>query len=388
MEFYMNSTNVAASFNLRDLSKEIVDLIHRTDFPFTDLIIEEDASVMAKTPYGLIEVPNFPICDREDLKPVLELMSETWEADLEQRGDISMAREFQDWRLRITAYTIRQNTKIKLAIRRVLRQPLTLIDIGLHQLPVVLNDGGGKGLILVCGPQASGKSTTMAACLHHINMTRQAHIVTIEDPIEYQHRKIKSIFSEREIGPDVKSYAEGVRVAMRMLCNVIAIGEIRDRETADETLRAAESGLLVIATLHANSAEGAIQKMLNFYRADERAGPISVMRDKLMAVINQLLIPAANRQTWVLAPETLFNHKGQIQNLIDNPSAIRNLMTDDANGKKFSKNMVTALKELVQTEKVTKVDALNALAGMQKQQLIDALVEIKGIDAAPQPEWQ
>lgn len=148
-----------------------------------------------------------------------------------------------------------------------------------------------KGLILVTGPTGSGKSTTLAALLNEINEKERKHIITIEDPVEFIHPNKKSLFSHRELGLDTASYASALKYALREDPDVILIGEMRDQETIKAALTAAETGHLVLGTLHTNSAPGTINRIIDVFKGDEQPQIRAQLASSLVAVISQVLIP-------------------------------------------------------------------------------------------------
>lgn len=150
--------------------------------------------------------------------------------------------------------------------------------------------GAGRGLVLVTGPTGSGKSTTLAAILDRVNRRLSRHVVTIEDPIEFVHTNARSIFTQREIGPDVTTFAEGVKAAIREDPDCLLVGEMRDLETMRMALTAAETGLLVFATLHTNSAAKAIDRIIDAFPASEQEQIRIVLAESLRAVVAQQLL--------------------------------------------------------------------------------------------------
>ncbi|HEY3172927.1 MAG TPA: type IV pilus twitching motility protein PilT [Thermoanaerobaculia bacterium] len=160
------------------------------------------------------------------------------------------------------------------------------------QLPGPVADlaSAGRGLVLVTGPTGSGKSTTLAAILDRVNRRFARHVVTIEDPIEFVHVNDRSIFTQREIGPDVSNFAEGVKAAIREDPDCLLVGEMRDLETMRMALTAAETGLLVFATLHTNSAAKAVDRIIDAFPASEQEQIRVVLAESLKAVVAQQLL--------------------------------------------------------------------------------------------------
>ena len=148
-----------------------------------------------------------------------------------------------------------------------------------------------KGLILVTGPTGSGKSTTLAAMLNEININEKKHIVTVEDPVEFIHQNKKCIFSHRGVGEDTKSFAIALKYAMRQDSDIILIGEMRDKETIEAALTAAETGHLVFGTLHTSSAPGTINRIIDVFTGDEQPQIRAMISTSLVAVIAQALLP-------------------------------------------------------------------------------------------------
>jgi twitching motility protein PilU len=151
-----------------------------------------------------------------------------------------------------------------------------------------------RGLVLVTGPTGSGKSTTLAAMIGHINEISGEHIITIEDPIEFVHHHKRSIVNQREIGVDTLSYADALKNTLRQAPDVILIGEIRDRETMEHALTFAETGHLAISTLHANSANQALDRIINFFPEERRPQLLNDLSGNLCAFICQRLIPTVD----------------------------------------------------------------------------------------------
>jgi len=344
------------NFTEQNIVSKLMDLVHY-ERVFTDLLIEEDQPVMARGPRGWEPIESMKPVEREQMKEILVKLDSDWEATIVERS-INRPVDLTAWRLRVNAYLTR-NGKITLAIRKIPARALSLKETGLSQ-SVRLMIENPRGLLLIVGATGSGKSTTLAALLEAINEARAAHIVTIEDPIEYVFQRRKSIFSQREVGVDVKSFFDGVRDAMRQSPDVIAIGEIRDRDTADTALLAAESGHLVIGTLHANSAPGAVQKMLGFFNSAEREARLGTLESTLVGVICQVLLPSADNKGYALAAELLFNHKRQFSRVLGDPEKLASLL--ERKEDKVSRPMSDALVELVGAQRVTKSEALRATA--------------------------
>ncbi len=209
------------------------------------------------------------------------------EAFLES-GELDIAYMGGGSRFRVNGY--RQRGTLAFVFRRIPDEPATfeqlVLPAGVKQF--VEHD---HGLILVTGPTGSGKSTTLAAIIDEINRTREQHIVTIEDPIELLHRDRSCSISQREVGLDTRSFAEALRRALRQDPDVILIGEMRDAETAETALHAAESGHLVLSTMHTVNAAETVGRLVEFFPGIKQAHIRSILAGVLRGVISQRLLP-------------------------------------------------------------------------------------------------
>ena len=192
-------------------------------------------------------------------------------------------------RFRVNAFHERGN--LAAALRLIPNEILSIEQLG---LPAIVNKFADypRGLVLVTGPTGSGKSTTLAAIIHKINMERAAHIVTIEDPIEFTHKSKKSVIVQREVHYDTYSFSAALRSALREDPDVVLIGEMRDLETIASAITIAETGHLVLATLHTNSAAQSIDRMVDVFPPHQQPQIRAQLSNILMAICSQRLIPA------------------------------------------------------------------------------------------------
>jgi twitching motility protein PilT len=192
-------------------------------------------------------------------------------------------------RFRVNAFHERGN--LAAALRLIPNEILTIEQLG---LPPIVNKFADypRGLVLVTGPTGSGKSTTLAAMIHKINMERSEHIITIEDPIEYTHRSKKSVIVQREVHYDTYSFSASLRSALRQDPDVVLIGEMRDLETIASAITIAETGHLVFATLHTNSAAQSIDRMIDVFPPHQQPQIRSQLSNILTAICSQRLVPA------------------------------------------------------------------------------------------------
>jgi twitching motility protein PilT len=213
-----------------------------------------------------------------------------------------------------------------------------------------------KGLVVVTGPTGSGKSTTLAAIIDHINKTYARHIVTIEDPVEFVHKNQQSVICHREVGADTVSFAEALRAAVRQDADVVLVGEMRDRETITMAVTAAEMGLLVFGTLHTNGAAKTIDRIIDVFPANEQGQIRISLSESLAGVVSQLLLPTVDGKGRVAVNEILLRTSG-LPNLIReaNTPMIGSLIQSGKS--EGMQSMDDALWKLVQDKKVHPRDA-------------------------------
>ncbi len=211
------------------------------------------------------------------------------EADLDQAGEWDLAITFPG-PIRCRVNIFRQRLGVSSAIRLLSEKIPELEDLGLPPAVSRFPDFG-RGLILVTGETGSGKSTTLAAILNRINHTRCDHIVTLEDPIEYVYQADKCVISQREIGLHTDSYSNGLRAVLREDPDVILVGEMRDLDTIETALTAAETGHLVFATLHVGSAPETVDRIVGVFPAERQQQIRLQLSTTLMAVLSQQLLP-------------------------------------------------------------------------------------------------
>ena len=198
----------------------------------------------------------------------------------------------------------KQRGCVAMAIRQI---PYEIVSIEKLGLPVILNQLAERprGLVLVTGPTGSGKSTTLAALVDKINRERKSHIITIEDPIEFIHRHNNCMVNQREIGADTQSFSIALKYALRQDPDIILVGEMRDLETIGAALTIAETGHLVLATLHTNSAAESINRMIDAFPAHQQGQIRAQLAFVLEGVITQTLLPRAKRRGRIAAAEVM-----------------------------------------------------------------------------------
>jgi twitching motility protein PilT len=215
-------------------------------------------------------------------------------------------------RFRVNAYF--QRGALGAAFRLIPNETVPLEQLG---LPPVVHDFARKprGLVLVTGPTGSGKSTTLASVINEINESRDEHILTIEDPIEFLHRHKRCIVNQRELGTDAQSFALGLKAALRQDPDVILVGEMRDMETIGTALTAAETGHLVFATLHTQDAPQTIDRIIDVFPSNQQGQVRMQLAVSLQGIVTQTLLPTADGAGRVVAAEVLIPTAG-VRNLI------------------------------------------------------------------------
>ena len=224
--------------------------------------------------------------------------------ELQEQGSTDFGFEFGDeGRFRTAVY--QQKGNLSLALRLIPSKLLTFDEIGLPATTKSLCRRP-RGLFLVTGPTGSGKTTTLATMINYINEHFDKHIITVEDPIEYYHPHKKSILSQREVGVDVPSFAEALRRVLRQDPDVIMVGELRDLETIEAALRAAETGHLVFGTLHTTTAHRTVTRIVDMFPVDQQEQIRVMLSESLIAVLCQALIPRSDVRGMIAAFEFLY----------------------------------------------------------------------------------
>ncbi|HEU4480651.1 MAG TPA: PilT/PilU family type 4a pilus ATPase [Actinomycetota bacterium] len=274
----------------------------------------------ASSPYvrinGYLVRTEFAPLDAGDCeRAVMELMDDDLADSFKKKGEVDFAYSAQGLgRFRVNVF--RQRGSIGMAVRRVLPGSPAFETLGLP--PVVKQMAEEhRGLILVTGPTSSGKTTTTGAIINHINSTRACHILTIEDPIEVLHRDKMAIVSQREIGMDTENFAVALRAGMRQDPDVIFVGEIRDSETVATALQAAETGHLVISTLHTTDVSETVNRIIDFFPPQHQKQIRVSLGASLKGIVSQRLLPRADGSGRIPAVEVLVMN-GRIHDLILN----------------------------------------------------------------------
>jgi twitching motility protein PilT len=258
-------------------------------------------------------------------------------------------------RFRVNVYYQRES--LGAAFRMVPAELKTLEDLG---LPQQLHELAKKprGLVLVTGPTGSGKSTTLAAIIDEINRSRDDHIITIEDPIEFLHRHKRCLVNQREIGPDATSFSEALLGALRQDPDVILLGEMRDLETISTALTAAETGHLVFGTLHTQDAPSTVDRLIDVFSPAQQEQIRIQIASTLQAVVTQTLVPTVDGQSRIPAVEILFPDDA-VRNLIRQAKVEQIYSIMQTGTQRGMQTLEQALADLVMRGKISQETALN-----------------------------
>ena len=218
------------------------------------------------------------------------LITDKQKKKLEEEKELDFAIMFPDIGRFRANYYYTMNSELAAAFRII---PINIPSLDELNCPIVFKEiiRREKGLILVTGPTGSGKSTTLAALLNEVNLFEHRHIITIEDPVEFVHTNKKALFSHRNVGEDTKSFARALKFSMREDPDIILVGEMRDQETISTAITAAETGHLVMGTLHTNSAVQTINRIVDSFEGAEQVQVRNMLATSLYAVISQSLLP-------------------------------------------------------------------------------------------------
>jgi len=301
--------------------------------------------------------PSAPALEPHETEEALhQLIPSSRITEFEERHEADFAYSVPGLgRFRVNAF--RQRGAISLILRVVPSAVPTVAELGLPETITSLADED-RGIVLVTGSTGSGKSTTLAAMVDHINRTYRKHIVTIEDPIEYMHSDERSSVDQREVGLDTDSFRTALRHVMRQDPDVILVGEMRDQETARAALSAAETGHLVLSTLHTLDAAETVNRVIDLFEGNERQQVRAMLAGTLKGIVSQRLVPSADGEGRVAICEIL-RMTGRAHDLIVDPDETGALVDVIAEGEYYGmQTFDQGLYRAVTAGKVTMRDAL------------------------------
>jgi twitching motility protein PilT len=298
---------------------------------------------------------DYVLTPKDTLQLAYSVLTENQKKRFEMEDELDFSFGIQNL-ARFRGNVFKQRGCVSMVIRQIPFNIRTFQDLGLPAVVAKMAERP-RGLVLVTGPTGSGKSTTLAAMIDKINRERKGHIITVEDPIEFIHRHQQCIVNQREIGTDTKSFSNALKYALREDPDVILVGEMRDLETIGAALTIAETGHLVLATLHTNSAAEAINRIIDVFPSHQQSQVRAQLAFVLEGIVTQTLLPRARGRGRVMACEVL----------VISP-AIRALIRDDKvhqvysmmqSGKKFGMQTLNdALYQLYVAREVTEDECL------------------------------
>lgn len=336
-----------------DTMKELFDLVKKKEA--SDLHLSAGAPPMLRINGKLMRTRSEALTPEESKALIYSLLSGDQKRTLETKKelDFSLAVD-RKHRFRVNCYY--QKQAVTAAFRPIPEKIPSLRELG---VPEVVTEfaKASQGLVLVTGPTGHGKTTTQAAIIDLINNTKECHVITVEDPIEYVHYHKKAIVDQREIGEDTHSFNDALKYVLRQDPDVILIGEMRDLETIQSALRAAETGHLVLATLHTNDAIQTVDRIIDVFPAEQQQQIRFMLSMTLLAVLSQRLLPRTDGEGRILACEVLRNNTA-IANLIREGKTHQIYSVLETNIKEGMVTMDKAIKHLLNQGIISYDDAV------------------------------
>ena len=332
-----------------DFAEVLIEVIDRRA---SDLHITAGAPPMIRTRGRLVAMEGYPVLTPTDTREIVySILSDGQRQRFETNWQIDFAYQIPGkGRFRVNAYF--QRSAVGAALRLIPFEVVPLESLG---LPPVVADFATKprGLVLVTGPTGSGKSTTLASIMDVINSTREEHIMTIEDPIEFLHRHKKCMVNQRELGSDAMSFADALRAALRQDPDVILVGEMRDLETIGTAITAAETGHLVFATLHTQDAPQTIDRIIDVFASEQQGQIRAQLSVALQGIMTQTLLPTADGSGRCVAAEVLVP-TAAVRNLIREGKTHQVYSVIQTGGAHGMQTMDASLAGLVRSGKITR----------------------------------
>ena len=321
----------------------------------SDLFLTANAPVKIKIDGKIISVGKTILTSEATSKIAHSVMNKEQEAIFKEtlECDFAIGLEGSD-RFRVNIFN--QRGQVGMVLRRIQSEIPTIEDLG---FPEVLSDMSllKRGLILMVGATGSGKSTTLAAMINHRNQNSTDHILTIEDPIEFSHKNLKSIINQREVGVDTKSYANALKASLREAPDVILVGEIRTRETMEAALELSNTGHLALSTLHANNAGQAIERVINMFPQSMHKQLLLDLSLNVRGIISQRLVKSIDGKR--CAALEILVMTPHIQDLILKGDIEEIKVAMEESGKEGMQTFDTALYNLYKEGRIELEEALN-----------------------------
>jgi len=335
-----------------------LDKIFRTAVKYkaSDIFISSGSKPSLRINGDIIMIEDHEIMTKKIAEEyLLELLTEEQKKIFEKSLDMDFSIEIQDIaRFRVNIFVQRRG--ISAAFRLIPENRMTLDDLGMPpQLKKIA--GMKKGLVVVTGATGSGKSTTMAAILNEINKNSKKHIITVEDPIEYVHKNQQSIVEQREVGVHTISFQRALKSVLRENPDVVMIGEMRDLESMKLAITAAETGQLVITTLHTNGCANSINRIIDSFPPEQQNQVRSQLSESLAAVVWQTLIKTKDKKGRMAAIEIMFNNNA-VANMIRKSSTHQLNSVIETSTKEGMQSMKKAVTDLFHTGLISEESAL------------------------------
>jgi twitching motility protein PilT len=332
-----------------DFAEVLLEVIDRRA---SDLHITAGAAPMLRVRGRLTPMDGYPILTPTDTREIVySILSDGQRQRFENNWQIDFAYQIPGkGRFRVNAYF--QRSAVGAAFRLI---PFEVVPLDSLGLPPVVADFATRprGLVLVTGPTGSGKSTTLASIIDVINSTREEHIMTIEDPIEFLHRHKKCMVNQRELGSDAQTFADALRAALRQDPDVILVGEMRDVETIGTAITAAETGHLVFATLHTQDAPQTIDRIIDVFPSEQQGQIRAQLSVALQGIMTQTLLPTTDGSGRCVAAEILVP-TAAVRNLIREGKTHQVYSVIQTGGSHGMQTMDASLAGLVRAGKITK----------------------------------
>jgi twitching motility protein PilT len=327
-------------------------LLEVVDRRASDLHLTAGAPPMLRLRGRVAPVEGYPVLTPTDTREIVySILTEAQRQKLENNWQLDFAYQMPGKaRFRVNAYF--QRSALGAAFRLI---PFEVVPLETLGLPPVVADFATKprGLVLVTGPTGSGKSTTLASLIDVINSTREEHIMTIEDPIEFLHQHKKCIVNQRELGSDATTFADALKAALRQDPDVILVGEMRDLETMSTAITAAETGHLVFATLHTQDTPQTIDRIIDVFPSGQQGQVRSQLAVALQGIMTQTLLPTADGSGRCVAAEVLVPTPA-VRNLIREAKSHQIYSVLQTGGSHGMQTMDASLAGLVRSGKITR----------------------------------
>ncbi len=288
-------------------------LLQSSSYAFSDMFFNPGSPPVMNINGEMRNVSSEPLTAEITAGLAKQILNESQFAEFQQEGDYNIAFGVKNvGRFRVNVYN--QRGSIAIVLRKIVTHIPTAKEL---RLPELINNLALEkmGLIIVTGATGTGKSTTMASMVEHRNKEMRGHIVTVEDPIEFLYVHKKSLISQREVGVDTPSYAQALKNVLRQSPNVVVVGEIRDAQVMKDALYAAETGHLVLSSLHSTNTVQAIERILSFFPSESHKQIFIQLAYSLKAILSQRLLPEKNSSSLVPAMEIMLNSP-RIQDLL------------------------------------------------------------------------